>query len=152
VQCAILRALEAASAWAVDPTTRAPLITFQSLSTPAPSLRVCESIHHPLLVQLFESGHQRWTALGADRDLYFSTEGRLHPEAWQLLIPSQVAPRDELQRPGESLHGQVRHGAHSGMGRHSSLCHLRLQQQCAATRIHVYSLVRVCLRACTHVD
>jgi acetoin utilization deacetylase AcuC-like enzyme len=82
-------------------------IDFQALSEPAKDLKIAERVHDPLLVELFATGWARWEALGPARDLYFSSGGRIDPEHWEELVPSQVAPRDAHQRPGNSLHGQI---------------------------------------------
>ena len=83
-------------------------ITFEALTEPAASLKPAELVHAPQLVALFDTGFARWEALGDEgRDLYFSTAGRVVPPDWSELVPSQSAPRDPYQRPGNSVHGEV---------------------------------------------
>lgn len=91
-------------------------ITFQPIDKPAPSLQPAELVHSPQLVALFATGFARWEALGdAGRDLYFSTAGRVNPPDWSELVPSQIAPRDPYQRPGNNVHSEVNYYAQDRM-------------------------------------
>lgn len=113
-----------------------PCITFDAVTQPASSLSAAERVHDPRLVELFATGWQRWEALGADRDLYFSNGGKIDPENWEELVPSQIAPRDSLQRPGNSLHGQICYFAQDTT--------VRLTMRRSTTAQRQYSLVVRC--------
>jgi len=101
----------AASSSSSSSSSPIPSISFQPITTPAPDLTPALKVHSPGLIDLFDTGFQRWDALGhSGRDLYFSTKGRvanLDEADWSELIPSQVAPRDPCQRPGTSVHSQI---------------------------------------------
>jgi acetoin utilization deacetylase AcuC-like enzyme len=91
-------------------------ITFQALTEPATSLKPAERVHAPQMVELFATGFARWAALGDEgRDLYFSSAGRVDPPDWSELVPSQCAPRDPYQRPGNNVHSEVNYYAQDRM-------------------------------------
>lgn len=91
-------------------------ISFQPMNEPAPSLKLAERVHAPQMLNLFATGFDRWAALGDEgRDLYFSTAGRVNPPDWSELVPSQCAPRDPWQRPGNNVHSEVNYYAQDRM-------------------------------------
>lgn len=98
---AILDALQRAAA------SLSSSLSFHPVTAPTADLKQAELIHHPLLVQLFETGFQRWKALGAERDMYFSTAGR-GSDDYSEFVASQMAPRAEgQQRPGSNVQAQL---------------------------------------------
>jgi len=88
-------------------------VSFEPVTEPTADLSVALKVHSPGLVDLFETGFQRWAAMGygpGGRDQYFTPKGRVEREEdedWSELVPSQILPRDACQRPGNSVHGQV---------------------------------------------
>jgi hypothetical protein len=88
-------------------TKHSSQVRTQLIHSPLPDLSLASRVHSPGLCSFLDSAFARWSSMpDIHKDMFFAGSGTRQEGDLSSFVPAQIAPRDNYQRPGDSVFSQ----------------------------------------------